>query len=95
MIIRQGHSEEYRKHLRERHILEAILLIDAAMIIVLAVTAAVQQQAGLLPFIISLGILMNVMLAVRFTLVRFWIGAASALFLAVAFLGGLLYLLYF
>ena len=93
MIIRQGHSEEYRKHLRERHTLEAFLLIDAGLILVLAVAAVVQQDPGFLPFIISLGILMNVMLAVRCALVRFWIGAAASMLLAMAFQGGMLYLL--
>ena len=84
-------SKEYKKKLRERHILEGFCLISAAAILALAAVYLldIERSLWVLETIAVLGGIMNYALAVRAILVRSWMQAAG-LFLAGCVCFGLL-----
>lgn len=91
MNTRYMPSEEYRRKLKERHILEWICLLIAAAAIVLSVIFLLDINRGLwIPeTIVILGGIMNIALSLRAVLVKMW-PLAAGLFAAGCVCFGLL-----
>ena len=84
-------SEEYKKKLRERHILEGFCLVCAVAILALGAVYLldIERSLWVLETIAVLGGIMNYALSIRAVLVRSWMLAAG-LFLAGCVCFGLL-----
>ena len=74
-------SEEYRKRLRDRHILEGFCLVNAAVILVLGIVFLldIDRRMWVPETIAVLGGILNYLLAVRGVLVRSWIQTVGLL----------------
>ena len=74
-------SEEYRRKLRERHILEGFCLIDAAVMLILSVIFLLDIDRSLwVPeTVVVLGGILNYALSIRAALVRLWLLTAGLL----------------
>lgn len=81
MTNRYMPSEEYRRKLRYRHVLEGFCLINAAVILILALIFGldINRELWLPETIAVLGGIMNFMLAIRGILVRSWMQTAGLL----------------
>ena len=79
MTNRMMPSEEYRKRLRDRHVLEGFCLVIAAAMVCLGVVFLLDIERGLwLPeTIVVLGGILNYALAVRGLLTKEWIQVAG------------------
>lgn len=75
MENRSTPSEEYRKKLRSRHILEGFCLVDAVVILALAILFLLDIDRGLWvqEAIAVLGGILNYALAIRGMMMRSWV----------------------
>ncbi len=95
MSIRRRPTEEYRKKLRERHVLEWICLVMAAMIIAGVMLFFLNHTTGMwiLRTVVLLGVLMNLGLSIRCVLMKEWIRSAGLLLVSAALAAALIYLI--
>ncbi len=91
---RYAPSEEYRRKLRHRHVLESICLIIAVMMIVLCSIFMLEIDRSMMTLrvIILMGVLLNLILAIRLFMVKYWLAGIGLLLLCALCAGGFAYL---
>ncbi len=94
MTVKHKPSEEYRKKLFKRHVIEACCIVMACMIIGLSLIYVfdINRSMELVRVMALLGGVMNITLSFRFVVTKEWLSFAGIFLLGVACLCGLSYL---
>ncbi len=87
-------SEEYRRKLRQKHVLEGICLVLSVLMILLCAAYMLELYRGMLvpKAIVIMGAILNFVLSIRVFLERHWLAAAGLLVASAACVGGYAYL---
>ncbi len=94
MTYRDEQPEKIRRQLRERHILEACCIFLACLLIGICLVYVfdIYRQLWILQIAAILGGVMNLLLAIRSAITRYWFLAIGLFILGIACFGGLGYL---